>query len=114
MPCFRLTLEYDGEGYAGWQLQPGGERTLQGTLEAAVERVTGERVRVTGAGRTDAGVHAEGQVAGLRLVSQREPEALTRALNGVMPEDFAVLSAEVVPAAAPVADPDAKTPPRLV
>ncbi|MFI5217222.1 MAG: hypothetical protein ACHQ3O_11830 [Candidatus Limnocylindria bacterium] len=67
MPNFRLTLEYDGAGFAGWQVQAGGVRSLQGELEAAIERVTGVRTRVHGAGRTDAGVHAEGQVANLTL-----------------------------------------------
>ena len=95
MPNFRLTLEYDGAGFAGWQVQAGGLRTLQGELESAVERITGERVRVHGAGRTDAGVHAEGQVASVRLARELEAAVLARALNGVLPADLAVVSAEL-------------------
>jgi tRNA pseudouridine38-40 synthase len=97
VPNFRLTLEYDGHSFAGWQVQAGGVRTLQGTLEAAVARVTHERVRVHGASRTDAGVHAEGQVANLKLETSLEPRALARALNAVLPPDLAVVAAAVVP-----------------
>jgi tRNA pseudouridine38-40 synthase len=97
VPNFRLTLEYDGRGFAGWQVQPRGQRTVQGALEAAVERVTGRAVRVIGSGRTDAGVHAQGQVASLRVETRLEPDQLSRALNGVLPADVAVLGAERVP-----------------
>lgn len=97
MPTFRLTLEYDGSGFQGWQVQPGGRRTVQGALEAAVQQVTSERVRVAGSGRTDAGVHAEGQVASLVLAEPVEPERLRQALNGVLPEDVAVLALEPAP-----------------
>jgi len=93
-PVYRLTLEYDGADFEGWQSQPSGHRTVQDTLETALARVTGERVRVTGSGRTDAGVHAEGQVASVRLTSERAPEALCGALNGVLPPDLAVLALE--------------------
>lgn len=92
---FRLTLEYDGADFHGWQVQPGERRTVQGTLEHAIARVVHERARVAGAGRTDAGVHAEGQVASVRLGSTLEPEALRRALNGVLPEDVAVVALAV-------------------
>ena len=95
MPNFRLTLEYDGAGFSGWQVQAGAVRTLQGELEAAVERVTGVRSRAHGAGRTDAGVHAEGQVANLRLETALAAPALQRALNAVLPPDLAVVTAEV-------------------
>lgn len=97
MPNFRLTLEYDGRDFAGWQVQPGGQRTVQGVLEAAVERVTGRAARAIGSGRTDAGVHAEGQVASVRVDTRLEPDELCRALNGVLPADVAVLAAERVP-----------------
>ena len=97
MPNFRLSLEYDGRDFAGWQVQPGGRRTVQGALEAAVERVTGRAARVIGSGRTDAGVHAQGQVASVRVDTGLEPDEFSRALNGVLPADVAVLGAERVP-----------------
>jgi len=87
---FRLTLEYDGTDLAGWQVQAGATRTVQGELNAALARVTGEVVSVVGAGRTDAGVHAEAQVASVRLATGFAPDALRRALNAVLPRDVAV------------------------
>lgn len=99
MSNFRLTLEYDGRDFAGWQVQPPPARTVQGTLEEALARVTGRRVRVAGAGRTDAGVHAEGQVANARIDTRLGPDVLRRALNGVLPRDLAVIRAESAPEA---------------
>jgi len=95
---FRLTLEYDGAAFQGWQAQAGEVRTVQGVLEAAIARVSGERVRVQGSGRTDAGVHAEGQAASVRLATALPPERLQRALNGVLPPDLAVRDLRVAPA----------------
>ncbi len=94
----KLTLTYDGTGFSGWQLQPG-QRTVQGVLEAALERLLGRRARATAAGRTDAGVHAEGQVASVRLEpSERLPErAFVHGLNGLLPEDLAVRTAAFAP-----------------
>lgn len=98
MACFRLILEYDGTGFEGWQAQPHGHRTVQGVLEEALARVTGAKdPRVTGAGRTDAGVHAEGQVAGVELETELAAERLGRALNGVLPDDLAVAACEPAP-----------------
>jgi tRNA pseudouridine38-40 synthase len=86
----RLTVEYEGTRYLGWQLQPGGP-TVQGELERALQTVLREPVRVRGAGRTDAGVHAAGQVATARL-SRPPPDLgrLRRSLNALLPADVAV------------------------
>ncbi len=89
----KLVIEYDGTGYCGWQIQPNG-RTVQGEVEAAILRVTGEAVRVAGAGRTDSGVHALGQVASLITSSRLPAPRLHAALNAVLPRDIAVLAAE--------------------
>lgn len=97
MPVFRLTLEYDGTDFAGWQVQPGGRRTVQGVLETAVARVAGQRVRVRGASRTDAGVHALGQVVSVGLDTGLSPERLAGALNAVLPADVAVREAARAP-----------------
>ena len=97
MPNYRLGVEYDGSAFHGWQVQAGGELTVQGALVEAVERVTGERVVVSGSGRTDAGVHAEGQVASFHLHAEWEPERLQRALNGVLPRAASVAHLQIVP-----------------
>jgi tRNA pseudouridine38-40 synthase len=94
---FRLSLEYDGRDFAGWQIQPGGQRTVQGTLHQAFRRVTGREVRVIGAGRTDAGVHAEGQAASVVVETELPPDRLRRALNGVLPPDLAVWECAAAP-----------------
>jgi tRNA pseudouridine38-40 synthase len=93
----RLVLEYDGTGFAGWQRQAQGERTIQGVLAEALRRVCGAEAEVEGAGRTDAGVHARGQVAGVRVATRLAPGELQRALNAVLPEDLAVLDLEEAP-----------------
>ncbi len=97
MPCIRLTLEYDGRAFAGWQVQRGGVRSVQGALEDALAAITGERVRVIGAGRTDAGVHAEGQVASAPVASELSPQVLYKALNAHLGPDLVVLRAEAAP-----------------
>ncbi len=93
VPTFRFVLEYDGTDFAGWQAQAPGARTVQGVFEEALRGVTGEAVRVVGAGRTDAGVHAEGQLASARLETHLGAATLARALNAVLPADLAVRSA---------------------
>jgi tRNA pseudouridine38-40 synthase len=88
----RLTLHYDGGGFAGWQVQPG-ERTVQAELEAALARLTNAPARVIVAGRTDRGVHATGQVVGATVPRRWEPGALRRALNAILPPDIWVADA---------------------
>jgi tRNA pseudouridine38-40 synthase len=94
---FRLVLEYDGAAFAGWQVQPQ-VATVQGALEAAIARVAGCRVRVVGAGRTDAGVHAEGQVASACIETPLGAERLRLALNGVLPPGVAIVEVAEAPA----------------
>jgi tRNA pseudouridine38-40 synthase len=88
----RITLEYDGTGYCGWQLQAG-QDSIQARIEHALERIFSEPIRVRGAGRTDAGVHARGQVAAFRLPRPFDPADLMRALNALLPPDITVLGA---------------------
>ncbi len=92
-----LDLEYDGTDFLGSQLQAQG-RTVQGELEQAIARLTQERVRVALAGRTDAGVHAQGQRASLHSASPLPLETFVRGLNALLPADLAVLRAQEVPA----------------
>jgi tRNA pseudouridine38-40 synthase len=92
----RLTLQYDGGGFAGWQVQPG-ERTVQGELEAALSRLTARPASVLAAGRTDRGVHATGQVAGTLVPGKWTPGSLQKALNAVLPGDIWVAAAAEVP-----------------
>ncbi len=89
MPCYRMTLAYDGTDYCGWQVQPG-VLTIQGVLEAALQRIVGLPVRVIGSGRTDSGVHARGQVASFRCTTRLTPDTLCRALNAHTPDDIHV------------------------
>ncbi len=93
---YRLLLEYDGTEYHGWQLQPG-VRTLQGVLEQALATVLRHPVRVAAAGRTDAGVHALGQVATFRTDHLVEPRELRKSLNALTPRDIAVREVASVP-----------------
>ncbi len=94
---FKLLIEYDGTAFHGWQLQRR-ERTIQADLEAALRRVTTQqKVTVVGAGRTDAGVHARGQVASVRLDTTIPTEQLRRAVNSQLAEDVQVKTVEAVP-----------------
>lgn len=94
MPRYKLTIEYDGGDLVGWQRQANG-LSVQEVLETAVERFCGERVRVHGAGRTDAGVHALGQTAHLDLARAASPEEVQGALNyHIRPAPVAVLAVE--------------------
>lgn len=95
-PCmWKLVLAYDGADFAGWQVQPG-RNTVQGALRDAIAKITGEDVLPQGSGRTDAGVHALGQVASFHLASPVPEANLARALNRRLPPSIRVLSAEIV------------------
>lgn len=93
---FRLTIEYDGTDYAGWQVQPN-QRTVQETLEAALATLLGQATRVAAAGRTDAGVHATGQVACFRTPRSVAPDTILRALNALTPRDLTIRAVDEVP-----------------
>ena len=92
---FKLTLQYDGTDFHGWQMQ-GEERTVQGELTRVLSLIDGHAVVVHGSGRTDAGVHAEGQVASVQLVREWAGEKLRGAINGNLARDVRVLKAERV------------------
>jgi tRNA pseudouridine38-40 synthase len=93
---FKIILQYDGTDYVGWQRQAEGA-SIQGVLEDALRPIEGTAVTVHGAGRTDAGVHARGQVASVRLNASIDPLTLARALNAVLPLDIRVAGADVMP-----------------
>ena len=90
---YKLTLQYDGSRYDGWQKQGNTDNTIQGKLEGVLSQLAGQPVEVHGAGRTDAGVHALGQVASVRLPGERPAEEVMDYLNRYLPEDIAVVDA---------------------
>ncbi|MCK6497899.1 MAG: hypothetical protein L6Q38_00300 [Nitrospira sp.] len=96
MTTFKVVIEYDGTAYAGWQRQLN-TVTVQGTMEQALAAITTERPSLVAAGRTDAGVHALGQVASFRTDRNLSPREWLRALNAHLPPDISVLSVEPVP-----------------
>src|SRR5262245_42116334 len=99
MRNLKLTLSYDGTDFSGWQTQPG-KRTVQETLEVALAALTGEeRIRANASGRTDAGVHALGQVANFYSHTKLEASKLVPAINAHLPEDVVVAEAEDMPQA---------------
>lgn len=91
---YRAVIAYDGTGYQGFQRQVGDTPTIQGTVESALERITRQRVTVKGAGRTDSGVHATGQVIAFDLAWAHSTHDLWRALNATLPDSIAVQSLE--------------------
>jgi tRNA pseudouridine38-40 synthase len=93
---WKVTLAYDGTDFRGWQVQPG-ETTVQGELKAALGRVTGESPLPQGSGRTDAGVHALGQVASFTLEAPIPPQNLLRALNRTLPPSIRIVETGTVP-----------------
>jgi tRNA pseudouridine38-40 synthase len=96
MRNLKLITEYDGSEFLGWQTQPTG-RTVQGEITRVLMQVLQEQVSLIGAGRTDTGVHARGQVANFRTDSRMTTELLLKALNGMLPADIVVHSVEEVP-----------------
>ena len=88
---FKLTIQYDGTRYDGWQRQGNTDNTLQGRLEGVLSRMVGKPVEIQGAGRTDAGVHARGQVASVHLPEGYTPQEVQNYLNRYLPEDVAVV-----------------------
>jgi len=93
MRNIKLVIAYDGSNYLGWQKQKQGP-TIQGLIEDVLRRILGHKVKLRAAGRTDAGVHALGQVAHFHTTSKRDLETLFRALNALLPKDIAVLRVE--------------------
>lgn len=94
---YKMILQYDGSRYSGWQVQGNTEQTIQGKLQSVLEKMTGEEIEIHGSGRTDAGVHAMGQVANFKLQSAYEPEEIKRYCNQYLPEDIVVLEVSEVP-----------------
>jgi tRNA pseudouridine38-40 synthase len=96
MQNYKLVLCYDGTDYYGWQRQPR-RKTIQGTIEEAIARLAGKSVSVTGAGRTDAGVHAQGQVANVKVALRLSASEFHKALNALLPADIRVTGLEPAP-----------------
>ena len=97
MRNIRLTIAYQGTNYAGWQVQPN-QPSVQGTIEAALNTLTGESIRIHGAGRTDAGVHAIGQVAHFACEEKIDEKRFILGLNALLPRDIAVKEIDLVEA----------------
>lgn len=95
----KLTLEYDGSRYAGWQRQAGKDRlvTIQGKIEEVLEKMAGEKIELIGAARTEPGVHAYGQIANFHTSSEKSMTEIKQYLNRYLPNDIAVLDAATVP-----------------
>jgi tRNA pseudouridine38-40 synthase len=95
MQNIKLTLAYDGTDYCGWQMQPG-QPTVQGAISDVLENLTGQRLQIQGAGRTDAGVHAAGQVANFKTEAELSADEFQRAFNALLPESIRIVAAEQV------------------
>ncbi len=97
MRNIKLTIEYDGTDFKGWQIQGKGERTVQAEITRALELILSERITLVGSGRTDSGVHALGQTANFHTQSTLNAERLQKALNANLPPDIAIINVEDVP-----------------
>lgn len=96
MPNYKLTIQYEGTRYKGWQEQKTTDATIQGKLQRVLERMTQEEIDLQGSGRTDAGVHARAQTAHFHMRQEMDPEKIRDYLNEYLPEDIAVTKAERV------------------
>jgi tRNA pseudouridine38-40 synthase len=96
MRNIKLTVEYDGTNYAGWQCQKSKIKTVQETIEKAIQRILQDKIKIIGSGRTDAGVHAQAQIANFKTDSSIPLEKLQKALNAVLPDDIAITKVEEV------------------
>lgn len=94
---YKLTIQYNGTRYRGWQVQGNTDQTIQGKVEGVLSRLTGQSVELHGSGRTDAGVHALGQVANVKLPRPFDPSELLRELNRYLPADIGVIAVEPAP-----------------
>ena len=95
MRTYKLTISYDGSRYQGWQRQATTDNTIQFVLEYSIGKMVGYRVEVDGSGRTDAGVHARGQVASVKLSKLYDEDEMREALNRYLPEDIQIGRAHV-------------------
>ncbi len=92
----KLTLEYDGTNFRGWQIQSAKERTIQGEIQNALKKILKTKINLFGSGRTDAGVHAQGQVANFKTISSMTLIEFKKALNANLPDDISILNVEEV------------------
>jgi tRNA pseudouridine38-40 synthase len=97
MRNIKLTIEYDGKRYAGWQRLNGSEKTIQGKIESILSQMTGEKIEIIGSGRTDAGTHARGQVANFKTNTQMALPEMLDFLNRYLPQDIVVKAVEEMP-----------------
>src|SRR3989338_11342713 len=98
MRNIKITIEYDGTLFNGWQIQNSQNRTVQGEIEKALRKIFKKPIRVLGSGRTDSGAHAKGQVANFKVDSTMPTAEIVSALNGNLPEDIVILDAKEVAA----------------
>ncbi|MCI6675969.1 MAG: tRNA pseudouridine(38-40) synthase TruA [Clostridiales bacterium] len=96
MNNYKMVIAYDGTRYNGWQKQGNTNKTIQGKMEAILEKMTGEQIEIHGSGRTDAGVHALGQVANAKLNTDKTPEQIQDYINEYLPKDIVICSIEKV------------------
>ncbi|MBP9854284.1 MAG: tRNA pseudouridine(38-40) synthase TruA [Candidatus Omnitrophica bacterium] len=93
MPNIKLTIEYDGTQFKGWQIQPKDERTVQGLITETFYKIFKEKIKLIGSGRTDSGVHALGQVANFQTQCEKSPTEIRNALNAYLPTDISIVNA---------------------